>query len=80
MEDWIYWWKKNFWKNNNLATYPNLITKVNISRKWKAFLMKLMEKLILLIYLIKINETILNRNTDGFKGMVTVIAMLLNFL
>ena len=35
MEDWIYWWKKNFWKNNNLATYPNLITKVNISRKWK---------------------------------------------
>ena len=45
-----------------------------------AFLKKLMEKLILLIYLIKINETILNRNTDGFKGMVTVIAMLLNFL
>ena len=44
-----------------------------------AFLKKLMKKLILLIYLIKIDETILNRTTDGFKGMVTVRATLLIF-
>ena len=44
-----------------------------------AFLKKLMKKLILLTYLIKIDETILNRTTDGFKGMVTVRATLLIF-
>jgi len=44
-----------------------------------AFLKKLMKKLILLLYFIKIDETILNRNTDRFKGMVTVRDTLLIF-